>query len=65
VRESVTSMIGSDKDNEQRKKSKKLKKKIKKLTKGRKKEKRREKNQTVGSTRKRLEEEEGHAERIK
>jgi len=53
------------KANEQRKKSKKLKKKIKKLTKGRKKEKRREKNQTVGSSRKRLEEKEGHHERIK
>lgn len=53
------------KANEQRKKSKKLKKKIKKLTEGRKKEKRREKNQTIGSTKKRLEEEEGHHERIK
>jgi hypothetical protein len=53
------------KANEQRKKSKKLEKKIKKLTEGRKKEKRREKNQTIGSTKKRLEEKEGHHERIK
>lgn len=50
---------------EQRKKSKKLKKKIKKLTKGRKKEKRKERNQIVGSVKRRLEEEEGHPERIK
>jgi hypothetical protein len=53
------------KADEQRKKSKKLKKKIKKLTKRRKKEKRRDEKQTIESTKKRLDEEEGHRERIK